>query len=108
MRILLTGTTGQVGKALLSRLGAIGSVLPVTRAELDFSDGSSIEPILSRIDPKLIINPAAYTAVDKAEDEPELAHRINAQAPGIVARWAAARLVPFVHFSTDYVFDGSG
>jgi dTDP-4-dehydrorhamnose reductase len=108
MRILVTGTTGQVGKALVAPLGALGSVVPVTRGDLDLSVGTSIEPTLSRVNPDLIINPAAYTAVDQAEDEPDLARRINAEAPGIIARWAAARLVPFVHFSTDYVFDGSG
>jgi dTDP-4-dehydrorhamnose reductase len=107
MRILLTGTTGQVGKALVTPLGALGSVVPVTRGDLDLSVGTSIEPTLNRVNPDLIINPAAYTAVDRAEDEPELARRINAEAPGIIARWAAARQVPFLHFSTDYVFDGS-
>jgi dTDP-4-dehydrorhamnose reductase len=61
-----------------------------------------------RLNPDLIINPAAYTAVDRAEDEPELAFRINAEAPAELARWAARRNVPLIHFSTDYVFDGSG
>ena len=108
MRILVTGTTGQVGRALLSPLGALGTVVPVVRADLDLSDGASIKPTLDRLNPNLIINPAAYTAVDQAEDEPDLARQVNAEAPGIIARWAAARVVPFVHFSTDYVFDGSG
>ena len=63
---------------------------------------------LDELAPDLIINPAAYTAVDRAEDERELAFRINAEAPGAIARWAAARGVPLIHFSTDYVFDGSG
>ena len=108
MRILVTGANGQVGSALLSSLGALGSVIPVVRADLDLSFAASIEPTLNRLNPDLLINPAAYTAVDRAEDEPDLAHRINAEAPGIMARWAAARAVPFVHFSTDYVFDGSG
>ena len=108
MRILVTGANGQVGSALLSSLGALGSVVPVTRADLDLSFAASIEPTLNRLNPDLLINPAAYTAVDRAEDEPDLAHLINAEAPGIMARWAAARGVPFVHFSTDYVFDGSG
>jgi dTDP-4-dehydrorhamnose reductase len=79
-----------------------------TRADLDLAVTASIEPMLSRLGPDLIINPAAYTAVDRAEDEPELAHAINAEAPGRIAQWAALRRVPFIHFSTDYVFDGSG
>lgn len=108
MRILVTGANGQVGSALLSSLGALGSVVPVTRADLDLSFAASIEPTLNRLNPDLLINPAAYTAVDRAEDEPDLAHLINAEAPRVMARWAAARGVPFVHFSTDYVFDGSG
>ena len=68
----------------------------------------TISGTLDRLAPDMIFNPAAYTAVDKAEDEPDLAARINAEAPGVIARWAAARDVPLVHFSTDYVFDGSG
>src|SRR5262245_2538976 len=68
----------------------------------------AIPASLDDFKPDLIINPAAYTAVDKAEDEPELAYRINAEAPQRMARWAADRRVPFIHFSTDYVFDGSG
>ena len=63
---------------------------------------------MDRDAPDLIINPAAYTAVDKAEDEPELAMRINAEAPAVIARWAAEHGVPLIHFSTDYVYDGSG
>jgi dTDP-4-dehydrorhamnose reductase len=107
MRILITGTTGQIGSALLSPLASLGTVLPVVRRDLDLGLGASIEPTLDRLNPDLIINPAAYTAVDRAEDEPELAHAINAVAPGVIARWAAVRKVPFIHFSTDYVFDGS-
>ena len=64
--------------------------------------------MLDRLAPELIINTAAYTAVDKAEDEKELAEIVNAEAPGIMARWAAERRVPLIHFSTDYVFDGGG
>jgi dTDP-4-dehydrorhamnose reductase len=107
MRILVTGTTGQIGSALLSPIASLGKVLPVVRRDLDLGLGESIEPTLDRLNPDLIINPAAYTAVDRAEDEPGLAHAINAVAPGVIARWAATRRVPFVHFSTDYVFDGS-
>jgi dTDP-4-dehydrorhamnose reductase len=64
--------------------------------------------VLDEVAPDLIVNPAAYTAVDRAEDERELAFRVNAEAPGEMARWAAVRGVPFIHFSTDYVFDGGG
>ena len=108
MRILLTGVTGQVGRALVVPLSAIGTVLAADRKELDLSDPGSISEALSRLAPDLIVNPAAYTAVDRAEDEQDLAHQVNAEAPGAIARWAAERGVPLVHFSTDYVFDGSG
>jgi len=108
MRIVITGTTGQVGGALMIPLQAVGTVLPLTHADLDLSDVPSIAPTLDALAPDLIIHPAAYTAVDRAEDEPDLAHRINAEAPGLIARWAAPRGIPLIHFSTDYVFDGSG
>jgi dTDP-4-dehydrorhamnose reductase len=108
MRILLTGVNGQVGGALVTPLKAIGTVLPATRAELDLADMAAFPAALDRLAPDLIINPAAYTAVDRAEDERELAFRINSEAPAAMARWAAERRVPLVHFSTDYVFDGSG
>ena len=89
MRILITGTTGQIGSALVWPLASLGKVLPVVRRDLDLGLGASIESTLDRLHPNLIINPAAYTAVDRAEDEPELAHAINAVAPEIIARWAA-------------------
>jgi len=108
MRIMVTGLTGQIGGALIKAFGTATAVLGVGRDQLDMNDCAQIASVLDRIDPELIINPAAYTAVDRAEDEPDLAFRINAQAPGIIARWAAARGVPLVHFSTDYVFDGAG
>jgi dTDP-4-dehydrorhamnose reductase len=108
MRILVTGVTGQVGGALMSRLQNFAALLAADRAVLDLSMPQSIPGALDRLAPDIIVNPAAYTAVDKAEDEPALAMRVNAEAPGVIARWAAARDVPLVHFSTDYVFDGSG
>jgi dTDP-4-dehydrorhamnose reductase len=108
MRILITGTSGQIGGALVEPMGALGTAVPATRADLDLAIPDSIELALGRLNPDLIINPAAYTAVDRAEEEPELAHAVNAQGPGCIARWAAARGVPLIHFSTDYVFDGSG
>ena len=108
MRVLLTGATGQVGGALCAPLSKIGTVMAADRTILDLSSPDSIEPKLAAMAPDLIINAAAYTAVDDAEDERGLAYCINATAPGILARWASGHNVPIVHFSTDYVFDGSG
>jgi dTDP-4-dehydrorhamnose reductase len=108
MRILLTGTSGQVGGVLAGLLPEFGEVVAADRAMLDLADVASIPTKLDAIAPAVIVNPAAYTAVDRAEDEPELAFRVNGEAPGAIARWAAARKVPVVHFSTDYVFNGSG
>ena len=105
--ILITGGTGQVGTGLtLANQGRFEVVAPA-RAELDLLDAASIERNISSRDWAAIINCAAYTAVDKAESEPELAFAINAEAPGIIARAAAARAIPLLHVSTDYVFDGS-
>lgn len=108
MRILITGVTGQVGAALASRLDSVGTVIPADRAVLDLTTPGEIAARLSEIAPDLIINPAAYTAVDRAEDERDIAFLVNAEAPRVLAQWAAERAVPLIHFSTDYVFDGSG
>jgi dTDP-4-dehydrorhamnose reductase len=108
MRILVTGVTGQVGGALVARLPPSATVLAADRGVLDLAQPQTIGETLDRLMPDIIFNPAAYTAVDKAEDEAALAHCINAEAPGAMARWAKARDVPLIHFSTDYVFDGSG
>jgi dTDP-4-dehydrorhamnose reductase len=108
MRILLTGTQGQVGGALLPLLRVKHTVLAPTLEEFDLSKPDSLVGKLDAFKPDLIINPAAYTAVDKAEDEAALAFLINGDAPAVLAGWAAAHGVPMVHFSTDYVFDGSG
>lgn len=108
MRILLTGTGGQVGGALLPLLSAHHTIVAPARAEFDLSEPDSLAGKLDAIGPDLIINPAAYTAVDRAEDEAPLAFRVNAEAPRAMARWAAQRRVPIVHFSTDYVFAGGG
>jgi dTDP-4-dehydrorhamnose reductase len=108
MRILLTGASGQVGGALRVPLGAIGTVVTLDRSQLDLSLPASIPSVLSEVAPDLIVNPAAYTAVDRAEDEVEIAYRVNAAAPGTIAAWASARDIPLIHFSTDYAFDGSG
>jgi dTDP-4-dehydrorhamnose reductase len=108
MRILVTGVTGQIGGALRARLAPSAIVLAADRSVLDLAAPQTLAGTLDRLAPDLIFNPAAYTAVDQAEDEPDLATRINAEAPGAIGRWAAAHNVPLVHFSTDYVFDGSG
>ncbi len=107
MRVLVTGVTGQVGGALLTALDGKADVVPAPRAVLDLADTETIASALDRIAPDLIINPAAYTAVDRAEDERDLAYRINGEAPGHIASWAARRSVPLIHLSTDYVYDGS-
>jgi len=106
MRIALTGIGGQIGSALAARLSRFGQVLPLDRAALDLSRPDDIPRRLSALEPGLIVNAAAYTDVERAEEEAELAMRINGEAPAALARWARARGVPLVHFSTDYVFDG--
>ena len=102
MRILLTGVNGQVGWELQRTLAPLGEVIAVDRNRLDLADKAGIRRSVAAIAPDLIVNPAAYTAVDKAESEPELAHAINAVAAGELAACG----IPLVHFSTDYVFDG--
>jgi len=107
MRILLTGVSGQVGAALLPLLRG-HDVVAADRTILDLAQPERIGDVLDRVAPELIINLAAYTAVDKAEDERDLAMLVNARSPAELAHWAQRRAVPLVHFSTDYVFDGSG
>jgi dTDP-4-dehydrorhamnose reductase len=108
MQILLTGITGQIGGALLEPLARLATVRAVNRTSLDLARPSEIPRILDEFAPDLIVNPAAYTAVDQAECEQELAYCVNAEAPQAMARWAARNNVPMVHFSTDYVFSGIG
>lgn len=108
MRILVTGTTGQVGGALVQALAGSGDIIAADRSVLDLSNVAGLNATLDRLAPDLVINPAAYTAVDRAEDEVELAFTVNAHAPAAMAAWAAAHRVPMIHFSTDYVYDGSG
>jgi dTDP-4-dehydrorhamnose reductase len=103
----MSGGTGQVGTGLmLANRGRFEIVAP-TRADFDLLDAASIERNIAARDWAAIINCAAYTAVDKAESEPQAAFAINAEAPGIMARAAATRAIPLLHVSTDYVFDGS-
>ncbi|HEU4843817.1 MAG TPA: dTDP-4-dehydrorhamnose reductase [Burkholderiaceae bacterium] len=107
MKILLTGSTGQVGYELERSLQGIGEVVAVDRARMDLADLDQVRDVIRAVRPGLIVNPAAYTAVDKAESEPQLAHRINADAPALMAQEARLLGAAMVHYSTDYVFDGS-
>ena len=107
MKILVTGKNGQVGHELLKTLAPLGKVTGVDLKECDLSQSAAIDALLERVRPDIIVNPAAYTEVDKAESEPTIAHAVNAQAPKVFARYAARHNIPIIHFSTDYVFDGS-
>ncbi|MBL0142237.1 MAG: dTDP-4-dehydrorhamnose reductase [Betaproteobacteria bacterium] len=107
MRILLVGTSGQVGFELASTLAPLGEVHGFDFPALDLADPDSIVAACRAVRPSLIVNAAAYTAVDKAESEPALAQAINGTAPGILAEEAKRGDAVLVHYSTDYVFDGS-
>jgi dTDP-4-dehydrorhamnose reductase len=113
---LLLGANGQVGQELLRVLAPLGPLAATTRSgqladgraceALDLADSAAIAATLFRLRPARVVNAAAYTAVDRAEDDAEAAWRVNAEVPGEIARWCAQAGVPLVHYSTDYVFDG--
>ncbi|MDD2741868.1 MAG: dTDP-4-dehydrorhamnose reductase [Rhodocyclaceae bacterium] len=107
MKILLTGKNGQVGFELQRALAPLGEIVAVSHQECDLSDPTTIRRLLAEIKPQVIINPAAYTAVDKAEVEPALAWAVNAAAPGIFGEEALRLGALLIHYSTDYVFDGA-
>jgi dTDP-4-dehydrorhamnose reductase len=107
VKILVTGTSGQVGHELLRTLAPLGEVVGLDRAALDLASPDAIRHAMRRLQPALVFNPAAYTAVDRAESEPELAMRVNGVAPGVLAEECARLRARLVHFSTDYVFDGT-
>lgn len=118
MRLLLLGGNGQVGHELRRSLAPLGEVVVTTRTgtlpagetceALDLARSGSIAPLIERIRPQVVVNATAYTAVDRAESEPELAQRVNAGAPAEIAGACAAIGSTLVHYSTDYVFDGAG
>ncbi len=113
MNILLLGSNGQVGWELQRALAPLGAVVACghhsgAALQADLSAPATLAALVESVQPALIVNAAAYTAVDRAESEPGLAHAVNAASPAELARCAAARGVPLVHYSTDYVFDGSG
>jgi dTDP-4-dehydrorhamnose reductase len=106
--ILLTGVTGQVGSELAQVLKSYGEVIAPTRSEMNLADVTSVRKTIQSIRPRWIVNPAAYTAVDKAESEPELAYAINTEAVGAIGEEAYRIAAGVIHFSTDYVFAGTG
>ncbi len=106
-RILLLGALGQVGMCLRPLLAARGQVTAIDRDDLDIADADALRAFVRALDPSLIVNAAAYTAVDRAETEPDAARAINATAPAILAEEAARSGARLVHYSTDYVYDGT-
>jgi dTDP-4-dehydrorhamnose reductase len=106
-RILLTGATGQVGGELLETLKPLGEVIAPSRTQMDLGNVTSVRETLRAVLPRWIVNPGAYTAVDKAESEPELALAINAEAVRVMGQEARTIGAGVIQFSTDYVFDGS-
>lgn len=118
MNVLLLGGDGQLGRRLRGTLAPLGDVVVTCRSgtlsdgtvceALDLADLDAIDALIARVAPDVVVNATAHTAVDRAESEPELAHRINAEAPARIAAACAARDAYFVHYSTDYVFDGQG
>ncbi len=107
MKILLLGKNGQIGWELQRTLAPLGHITALGRSELDLTNEPAIRSAVRSTKPNLIVNAAAYTAVDKAESEPELALTINGAAPGILAEEAALIGATLVHYSTDYIFDGT-
>jgi dTDP-4-dehydrorhamnose reductase len=118
MKLVLLGANGQVGFELQRALAPLGQLVCATRsgrlpggaacASADLADAASIDALLAQERPDIVVNAAAYTAVDRAEDEPDAAQRANAEGPGQLARWCRSHDALLVHYSTDYVFDGRG
>lgn len=106
MRLLLTGKNGQVGFELQRALAPLGDVVAMERKDCDLANHEQLRSVIRNVRPDVIVNPAAYTAVDKAETERDLTFSINATAPGIIGEEAAAIGALVVHYSTDYVFNG--
>lgn len=107
MNILLTGRNGQVGWELQRTLLPLGRIHAFGHAELDLADAAAVRRKLDEVRPDAIVNAAAYTAVDKAESEPEQANAVNAAAPALLAQEASRRGALLIHYSTDYVYDGA-
>ncbi|PAV25007.1 dTDP-4-dehydrorhamnose reductase [Tamilnaduibacter salinus] len=108
MRILVTGSDGQIGHELLKTLAPLGEVVGITRADGDLASPEVVDSLMERFRPGVVVNPAAYTAVDQAEGEETVARGLNAGLPEKLARWAEANGALLVHYSTDYVYAGNG
>ncbi|MGP9632689.1 dTDP-4-dehydrorhamnose reductase [Halomonas sp. AOP43-A1-21] len=108
MNIFITGGNGQVGFELQRQFAIFGNILAPTRQELDLTNAQAVDTYLAKHQPALILNAAAYTAVDKAESEPEQARRLNAELPAQLAQYAAQQDITLVHYSSDYVYPGNG
>ena len=106
MKIVLFGKGGQLGWELERTLAGLGNVAALDRGQLDLRDLNAVQRILNELEPNLIVNASAYTEVDKAEEEPELAMKVNALAPGVMAEISRKLGAALIHYSTDYVFDG--
>ena len=104
--VLLFGADGQLGHALQAELSGLGRLIALTLADVDIADAKALQAVIRHHAPRYIVNAAAYTAVDKAEQEPDLVQAINATAPGIMAAEAKTLGATMVHYSTDYVFNG--
>lgn len=107
MKILLTGSHGQVGWELARTLLPLGDVIAVDRSQADLADPDGLRRVIEKLSPDVVVNPAAYTAVDKAETDRETAFLVNAEAPRVLAEEAARNSALLIHYSTDYVFDGT-
>lgn len=107
MKVLITGANGQVGHALQATAPLGVELVALDRAALDIGDGDAVNAAIAQASPDLIINAAAYTAVDRAEIETDLAWQVNGKAPGLLAEAASANGARFIHISTDFVFDGT-
>jgi dTDP-4-dehydrorhamnose reductase len=108
MNLLLFGRGGQVGWELQRAMAPLGRVTALDRTDVDLSRPEMLAQVVRHLRPDVIVNAAAYTAVDQAESEPDLAQAVNAESPGVLAREAAQLGAWLVHYGTDYVFDGSG
>ena len=107
MKILVTGANGQVGYELRRTLATLGEIIAIDVDTIDFGNADALRARIREISPQLVVNAAAYTAVDKAESDPDLAMRVNAAAPAVLAEETRRLNAVLVHYSTDYVYDGT-